>query len=126
MSTYTHEVRATVPRHGWTPRSRRYLVERGDTGLGGDAYGLSGRQRGRRAYGPEAPGGRAYGPDGSPYPPDDGYPASGEHEEDEAGAGRPGEVEADDYCPPLPRPGGMGPPPQPLPQPGPPPQRQPA
>src|SRR5260370_32752251 len=108
MSTYTHEVRATVPRHGWTPRSRRYLVERGDTGLGGDAYGLSGRQRGRRAYGPEAPGGRAYGPDGSPYPPDDGYPASGEHEEDAAGGGQPGGVRASRRGQPWRRPGGEG------------------
>src|SRR5260370_9530567 len=123
MSTYTHEVRATVPRHGWTPRSRRYLVERGDTGLGGDAYGLSGRQRGRRAYGPEAPGGRAYGPDGSPYPPDDGYPASGEHEEDEAGAGRPVEGAADDNGQLLRRPGEMGPPHPRLRPPRPPPPR---
>ena len=43
-------------------------MERGDTGLGRDAYGPPRHERDRRGYGL------------GPYPPDDGYPA----EEDDA------------------------------------------
>ena len=43
-------------------------MERGDIGLGRDAYGLPRRERDRLGYGPES------------YPSDDGYPASAEEE----------------------------------------------
>jgi len=60
-------------------------VERGDTGLGRDAYGPPGRH--------------AYGLD-------DGYqPPSFEEEDETAGAGEPVAVEDDDYGQPLRRPG---------------------
>jgi len=59
-------------------------VERGDTGLGRDAYGPPRRERGRHSYGPE------------PYPSGDGYPDPAE-EDDAAGSGRQVEVEDDDY-----------------------------
>ena len=59
-------------------------MERGDTGLGRDAYGLPRRERDRRGYGPGS------------YPSDDGYPDSAE-EDDAAGPGRPVDAEEDDY-----------------------------
>src|ERR1035437_10555813 len=82
--------------------SRRYLVERGDTGLGRDAYGLPRRQRSRHAYDPDAP-----------YSPDDGYPASFSKYEDEEteAAGEPVEMADDDYGRLLRSPGGVSPPP---------------
>ena len=49
-------------RAGRIQRSRRDGVERGDTGLGRDAYGPPRHERDRHGYGPE------------PYPSDDGYP----------------------------------------------------
>src|SRR5260370_41799643 len=70
LSTYTQETRAIVPRRGWTLKSRRYLVERGDTGLGRDAYGPPRRERDRRRYGP------------GPYPADDGHPDAGQDDPD--------------------------------------------
>ena len=85
--------------------SRRYLVERGDTGLGRDAYGIPRRERDRRGYGP------------GPHPSDDGYPASAE-EDDAAGSGRPVDAEEDDYGQLLRRPGEMPPRQQRLRQPG--------
>ena len=69
-------------------------VERGDTGLGRDAYGPPRHERDRRGY------------DLGPYPSDDGYPAE---EGDAAGSGRRVEAEDDDYRPPLRRPGEMPP-----------------
>jgi len=51
-------------------------VERGDTGLGRDAYGPPRHERDRRGYGP------------GPYPSDDGYPAE---DDDAAGPGRQAE-----------------------------------
>ena len=61
-------------------------MERGDTGLGRDAYGLPGRERDRRGYVPE------------PYPPDDGHAAPSEYGEDDAArSGPPVGVEEDDY-----------------------------
>ena len=71
-------------------------MERGDTGLGRDAYGLPRRQRSRHAYDPDAP-----------YSPDDGYPASfSKYEDDEtAAAGEPVEMADDDYGQLLRRPG---------------------
>jgi len=82
-------------------------VERGDTGLGRDAYGLPRRQQDRRGYGP------------GPYPSDDGYPDSAEYEEDDAaGPGRPADIEEDDYGQLLRRPGEMPPRPQRPRQPG--------
>src|SRR5260370_38343609 len=95
LSTYTQETRAIVPRRGWTLKSRRYLVERGDIGLGRDAYGPPRRERDRRGYGP------------GPYPSDDGYPDAGE--DDAAEPGRPVDVEEDDYGQLLRRPGEMPP-----------------
>ena len=71
-------------------------MERGDTGLGRDAYGPPRRERGRHSYGAE------------PYPSDDGYPAPAE-EDDAAGAGRPVEVEDDGYGQLLRRPGEASP-----------------
>ena len=62
-------------------------MERGDTGLGRDAYGQPRRQP---SY--------AYGPDG-PYPPADGYQApftEYEEEDETARAGEPVDVD-DDY-----------------------------
>ena len=56
-------------------------MERGDTGLGRDAYGPPRRERDRRGHGP------------GPYPPDEGYPAE---EDDAAGSGRRPETEDDD------------------------------
>jgi len=79
-------------------------VERGDTGLGRDAYGLPRRERDRRGYGP------------GPYPSDDGYPDAAE--DDAAGPGRPVDVEEDDYGQLLRRPGEMPPRLQRLRQPG--------
>ena len=79
-------------------------MERGDTGLGRDAYGLPRRERDRRGYGP------------GPYPSDDGYPAS--EEDDAAGSGRPVDAEEDDYGQLLRRPGEMPPRQQRLRQPG--------
>ena len=82
-------------------------MERGDTGLGRDAYGQPRHQRDRRGYGP------------GPYPSDDGYPASAEYEEDDAaGPGGPVDVEDDDYGQLLRRPGEMPPRQQRLRQPG--------
>ena len=80
-------------RAGWTQRSRRYGVERGDTGLGRDAYGPPRHERDRRGYGP------------GPYPSDDGYPAE---DDDVAGPGRRTEDE-DDFGQLLRRPGEMPP-----------------
>ncbi|GEM_PF-659054 len=80
-------------------------MERGDTGLGRDAYGLPGRERDRRGYGP------------GPYPSDDGYPASA-GEDDAAGPGRPADAEEDDYGQLLRRPGEMPPRQQRLREPG--------
>ena len=80
-------------------------MERGDTGLGRDAYGLPRRERDRRGYGPGS------------YPPDDGYPDSAE-EDDAAGPGRPVDAEEDDYGQLLRRPGDMPPRQQRLRQPG--------
>ncbi len=80
-------------------------MERGDTGLGRDAYGIPRRERDRRGYGP------------GPYPADDGYPASAE-EDDAAGSGRPVDAEEDDYGQLLRRPGEMPPRQQRLRQPG--------
>jgi hypothetical protein len=88
-------------------------VERGDTGLGRDAYGPPGRERDRRGYGP------------GPYPPDEGYSPSEYEEDDAAGSGRPVDVEEDDYGQLLRRPGEMPPRQQRLRQPGPPPPGQP-
>ena len=79
-------------------------MERGDTGLGRDAYGLPRRERDRRGYGP------------GPYPSDDGYPAS--EEDDAAGSDRPVDAEEDDYGQLLRRPGEMPPRPRRLRQPG--------
>src|ERR1700727_934898 len=79
---------------GYQVQPRRYLVERGDTGLGRDAYGLPRRRRlgDRRAYraddtGPNGPDGAddEYGhllrrPGETPPPPGfhpAGYPPSG-------------------------------------------------
>ena len=81
-------------------------MERGDTGLGRDAYGPPRRERDRRGYGP------------GPYPLDDGYPSSEYEEEDAAGSGRPLDVEEDDYGQLLRRPGDMPPRQQRLRQPG--------
>ena len=80
-------------------------MERGDTGLGRDAYGIPRRDRDRRGHGP------------GPYPSDDGYPASAE-EDDAAGSGRPVDAEEDDYGQLLRRPGEMPPRQQRLRQPG--------
>jgi hypothetical protein len=81
-------------------------VERGDTGLGRDAYGPPRRERDRRRYSP------------GPFPADDGYPASSDYEEDDAArSGRPVDVEEDDYGQLL-RPPGEIPPRQRLRQPG--------
>ena len=80
-------------------------MERGDTGLGRDAYGIPRRERDRRGYGP------------GPYPSDDGYPASAE-EDDAAGSGRPVDAEEDDYGQLLRRPGEMPPRQRRLRQPG--------
>jgi len=80
-------------------------VERGDTGLGRDAYGPPRRERDRLGYGPES------------YPSDDGYPASAE-EDDAAGPGRAVDAEEDDYGQLLRRPGKMPPRQQRLRQPG--------
>ena len=79
-------------RVGWTQRSRRYGVERGDTGLGRDAYGPPRHERDRRGYGP------------GPYPSDDGYPAE---DDDAAGPGR--QAEDDEFGQLLRRPGEMPP-----------------
>ena len=65
-------------------------MERGDTGLGRDAYGPPRRERDRRGYGP------------GPYPPDEGQLVE---EDDAAGSGRRAEGEADDYGQLLRRPG---------------------
>ena len=81
-------------------------MERGDTGLGRDAYGLPRRERDRRGYGP------------GPYPSDDGYSPSEYEEDDAAGSGRPVDVEEDDYGQLLRRPGEMPPRQQRLRQPG--------
>jgi hypothetical protein len=75
-------------------------VERGDTGLGRDAYGLP-RRHSRHAYDPDAP-----------VPPEDGYPASfSEYEDDEAAAaaarGEPAEIVDGDYGQLQRRPGEM-------------------
>ena len=78
-------------RAGWIQGSRRYGVERGDTGLGRDAYGPPRHERDRHGYGP------------GPYPSDDGYPAE---DDDAAGPGRPAEDE-DDFGQLLRRPGEM-------------------
>ena len=78
-------------------------MERGDTGLGRDAYGPPRHERDRRGY------------DLGPYPSDDGYPAE---EGDAAGSGRRVEAEDDDYRPPLRRPGEMPPRPPRVRQPG--------
>ena len=80
-------------RAGWIQRSRRYGVERGDTGLGRDAYGPPRHERDRHGYGPE------------PYPSDDGYPVE---DDDAAGPGRRAEDE-DDFGQLLRRPGEMPP-----------------
>ena len=80
-------------RAGWIQRSRRYGVERGDTGLGRDAYGPPRHERDRQGYGPE------------PYPSDDGYPVE---DDDAAGPGRRAEDE-DDFGQLLRRPGEMPP-----------------
>ena len=80
-------------------------MERGDTGLGRDAYGLPRRERDRLGYGPES------------YPSDDGYPAAAE-EDDAAGPGRAVDAEEDDYGQLLRRPGEMPPRQQRLRQPG--------
>jgi len=69
-------------------------VERGDTGLGRDAYGPPRHERDRRGY------------DLGPYPSDDGYPAE---EDDAAESGRRVEAEDDDYRQLLRRPGEMPP-----------------
>ena len=80
-------------------------MERGDTGLGRDAYGPPRHERDRRGYGP------------GPYPSDDGYPAE---EDDTAGSARRAEAEDDEFGQLLRRPGEM-PPRQPrIRQPGPP------
>ena len=88
-------------------------MERGDTGLGRDAYGPPGRERDRRGYGP------------GPYPRDEGYSPSEYEEDDPAGSGRPVDVEEDDYGQLLRRPGEMPPRQQRLRQPGRPPPGQP-
>ena len=80
-------------RAGWTQRSRRYGVERGDTGLGRDAYGPPRHERDRRGYGH------------GPYPSDDGSPLE---DDDAAGPGRRAEDE-DDFGQLLRRPGEMPP-----------------
>ena len=80
-------------------------MERGDTGLGRDAYGPPRRERDRLGYGPES------------YPSDDGYPAAAE-EDDAAGPGRAVDAEEDDYGQLLRRPGEMPPRQQRLRQPG--------
>jgi hypothetical protein len=69
-------------------------VERGDTGLGRDAYGSPRHDRDRRGYGL------------GPYPSDDGYPAE---EDDAAGPGRRAEAEDDEYGQLLRRPGELPP-----------------
>ena len=79
-------------------------MERGDTGLGRDAYGSPRRERDRRGYGP------------GPYP-DDGYPPPAE-DDDAAGSGRPADAEEDDYGQLLRRPGEVPPRQQRLRQPG--------
>ena len=79
-------------RAGWTQRSRRYGVERGDTGLGRDAYGPPRHERDRRGHGP------------GPYPSDDGYPAE---DDDAGGPGR--QAEDDEFGQLLRRPGEMPP-----------------
>ena len=68
-------------------------MERGDTGLGRDAYGPPRRERDRRGYGP------------GPYPLDEGYPAE---EDDATGSGHRPEAE-DDYGQLKRRPGEMPP-----------------
>src|SRR5580693_3125347 len=98
--------RTNVPQRGWTPRSRRYLVERGDAGLGRDAYGPPRRERDRRGYGP------------GPHPSVDGSPPSEYEEDDAATPGRPVDVEEDEYGQLLRRPGEMPPRPPRLRQPG--------
>ena len=69
-------------------------MERGDTGLGRDAYGPPRRERDRRASDPGL------------YPPDEGYQAE---EDDAAGPGRRPEAEDGDYGQLLRRPGDMPP-----------------
>src|SRR5271154_377914 len=98
--------RTNVPQCGWTPRSRRYLVERGDTGLGRDAYGPPRRERDRRGYGP------------GPHPSVDGSPPSEYEEDDAVASGRPVDAEEDDYGQLLSRPGETPPHPPRLRQPG--------
>ena len=68
-------------------------MERGDAGLGRDAYGSPRRERDRRGYGP------------GPHPSVDGSPPSEYEEDDAVASGRPVGVEEDDYGQLLRRPG---------------------
>jgi hypothetical protein len=73
-------------------------VERGDTGLGRDAYGPPRRERSRHAYGPDAP-----------YSPDDAYQAPLSEDEETEGerTGKPISGQDDDYGQFLRHPGEM-------------------
>jgi hypothetical protein len=75
-------------------------VERSDTGLGRDAYGLPRRDRSPDSYDPDAL-----------FSPDDRYSAPVSSDEEDAGAvrGEPGEAEGDDFGQSLRHPGQLPP-----------------